>query len=58
MGHQFDMYLLEKEQEQFPNPEPILDICAKFGLEPSDVLVLARHAPAMKAAKYVLLRVW
>ncbi|CAI5727732.1 unnamed protein product [Peronospora effusa] len=51
MEGQFDMFLPEKEQEKFPNPKPILHICEEFGLKPSDVLVLARHAPTIKAAK-------
>ncbi|CAI5733199.1 unnamed protein product [Peronospora destructor] len=51
MEGQFDMFLPEKEQEKFPNPKPILQICEEFGLKPLDVLVLARHARTIKAAK-------
>jgi phosphoglycolate phosphatase-like HAD superfamily hydrolase len=52
MEGQFDMFLAKEEQETFPDPKPILHICEELGLNPSDVLVLARHAPTIKAAKY------
>ncbi|KAL3668471.1 hypothetical protein V7S43_006554 [Phytophthora oleae] len=51
MVGQFDMFLPKKDQEKFPDPKPILHICEEFGLKPADVLVLARHAPTIKAAK-------
>lgn len=55
MVGQFDMFLPKDEQDKFPDPKPILHICDEFGLKPADVLVLARHAPTIKAAKYALL---
>ncbi|KAL4108536.1 hypothetical protein PRIC1_000251 [Phytophthora ramorum] len=51
MVGQFDMFMLKEEQEKFPSPKPILRICEEFGLKPSDVMVLARHAPTIKSAK-------
>ncbi|KAG6617755.1 HAD-like domain [Phytophthora cinnamomi] len=51
MEGQFDMFLPKAEQAKFPDPKPILHICDEFGLKPADVLVLARHAPTIKAAK-------
>ncbi|KAG1687985.1 hypothetical protein DVH05_004504 [Phytophthora capsici] len=51
MVGQFDMFLPKEDQEKFPDPKPILRICEEFGLKPADVLVLARHAPTIKAAK-------
>ncbi|KAI9905521.1 hypothetical protein PsorP6_013878 [Peronosclerospora sorghi] len=50
---QFDVFSPKKAYEVFPNPKPIFDICHEFGVIPSDVLVLARHAPTIQAAKYV-----
>ncbi|ETN24663.1 hypothetical protein, variant 2 [Phytophthora nicotianae INRA-310] len=52
MEGQFDMFVPKADQEKFPDPKPILHICEEFGLKPSDVLVFARHAPTIKAAKY------
>ncbi|KAE9013332.1 hypothetical protein PR001_g14139 [Phytophthora rubi] len=51
MEGEFDMFLPKEEQDKFPDPKPILHICDEFGLKPADVLVLARHAPTIKAAK-------
>ncbi|KAG7392905.1 hypothetical protein PHYBOEH_006224 [Phytophthora boehmeriae] len=51
MVGQFDMFVPKEDQEKFPAPEPILHICETLGLKPSDVLVLARHAPTIRAAK-------
>uniref|UniRef100_A0AAV1VB48 Uncharacterized protein n=1 Tax=Peronospora matthiolae TaxID=2874970 RepID=A0AAV1VB48_9STRA len=51
MDGQFDMFLSKEDQAKFPDPKPILSICAKFDVEPSNVLVLARHATTIKAAK-------
>ncbi|KAG7393343.1 hypothetical protein PHYPSEUDO_009547 [Phytophthora pseudosyringae] len=51
MEGQFDMFVPKEEQDKFPDPKPILHMCEEFGLKPSDVLVLARHAPTIKAAK-------
>ncbi|KAG2774409.1 hypothetical protein JG687_00002388 [Phytophthora cactorum] len=51
MEGQFDMFVAKEDQEKFPDPKPILHICEELGLKPSDVLVLARHAPTIKAAK-------
>ncbi|KAK1941772.1 hypothetical protein P3T76_006836 [Phytophthora citrophthora] len=51
MVGQFDMFLPKEDQEKFPDSKPILRICEEFGLKPADVLVLARHAPTIKAAK-------
>ncbi|CAH0483044.1 unnamed protein product [Peronospora belbahrii] len=51
MMGQFDMFLPKTEQQKFPNPMPILYICKVLDLKPSDVLVLARHASTIKAAK-------
>ncbi|KAI9905445.1 hypothetical protein PsorP6_013934 [Peronosclerospora sorghi] len=42
----------------FSNPKPVFDICNEFGLNPSDVLVLVRHAPTIQAAKYALIIVY
>ena len=53
MEGQFDMFLSKEDQAKFPDPEPLLHVCTKFDLEPTDVLVLARHAATIKAAKYV-----
>ncbi|GMF12401.1 unnamed protein product [Phytophthora lilii] len=47
------MFVPKEEQDKFPDPEPILHICDEFELKPSDILVLARHAPTIRAAKYV-----
>ncbi|KAF1772263.1 HAD-like domain [Phytophthora cactorum] len=55
MEGQFDMFVAKEDQEEFPDPKPILHICEELGLKPSDVLVLARHAPTIKAAKYAYL---
>ncbi|CAI5722607.1 unnamed protein product [Hyaloperonospora brassicae] len=51
MEGQFDMFLSKEDQAKFPDPEPLLHVCTKFDLEPSDVLVLTRHAATIKAAK-------
>ncbi|KAF4039098.1 hypothetical protein GN244_ATG08698 [Phytophthora infestans] len=51
MEGQFDMFVPKAEQEKFPDSKPILHICEELGLKTSDVLVLARHAPTIKAAK-------
>ncbi|OWZ09354.1 hypothetical protein PHMEG_00017956 [Phytophthora megakarya] len=51
MVGQFDLFVSKEDQEKFPDPKPILHMCEEFGLKPSDVLVLARHAPTIKAAK-------
>ncbi|KAF4323575.1 hypothetical protein BBO99_00001990 [Phytophthora kernoviae] len=51
MVGQFDMFVPKEDQEKFPASEPILHICETLGLKPSDVIVLARHAPTIRAAK-------
>lgn len=48
---QFDLVVPKKSLKKFPDPGPILAICKQLGLRPTDLMVLARHSPTIKAAK-------
>ncbi|GLE09448.1 hypothetical protein PINS_up021112, partial [Pythium insidiosum] len=51
MQGQFEAYMKKDDLLKLPDPEPISALCKSLALDPVDVLVIARHAPTIRAAR-------
>ncbi|KAJ0398425.1 hypothetical protein ATCC90586_003567 [Pythium insidiosum] len=51
MEGQFEAFMQKDDLLKFPDPEPISSLCKSLALDPVDVLVIARHAPTIRAAR-------